>query len=656
MAMDVLSPDGAIARRLVGYEPRAEQMEMAERVRDAFANRRHLLVEAGTGVGKSFAYLLPAIEYVTKHDKRVVISTNTIALQEQLIEKDIPFLHATLGEDFAAVLVKGRTNYLGLRRLAQASRRQQKLFESPEQLDQLWQIEDWAYKTEDGSLSDLAIAPHPSVWEKARSEHGNCLGRRCEYYKKCFYQQARRRARNAKLLVVNHAMFFSDLAVRRDGPGVLPDYDLVVLDEAHTVEQVAGDHFGATVSETQLRYLLSSLYNTRTRRGLLAAFSDDEALHAVIQANNAADVFFGAVADWQQRYGRGNGRLVQPLPIDNVLAGPLGELHRRLTALRSHIEAEEDRYEVAAYADRVKAFAAELVDILAQRREGWVYWLEVEYRRNRRVSLKSRPVDVGPVLREHLFDKTPVVLTSATLTTGGQNANGGKDFDYIQSRLGVEDADTALLGSPFDYASQVKIYLEADMPDPSDRAAYEQRCIEAIEKYVRLTNGKAFVLFTGYELMNRCAEELRAFFELAGITLMVQGEGLPRSTMLARFRDDTDSVIFGTDSFWTGVDVPGEALSNIIITRLPFASPDRPDVQARIEHLRTRGENPFMKFQLPEAILKFKQGFGRLIRNRTDRGIVVILDPRVRTKAYGKQFLAALPQCEVEWVRGDPEP
>lgn len=651
MSINVLSPTGPIARRLAGYEERPQQARMAQLVGEAFASQQHLIVEAGTGVGKSFAYLLPAIQRVTQNDQRVVISTNTIALQEQLIEKDIPFLHATLEEEFAAVLVKGRTNYIGLRRLAQASRRQQKLFESNEHLQQLWQIENWAYETTDGSLSDLPVAPHPSVWEKTRSEPGNCLGRRCDYYKKCFYQQARRRARSARLLIVNHALFFADLSVRRDGRGVLPDYDFVVLDEAHTVEQVAGDHFGATVSETQLRYLLSGLYNPRTHRGLLAAFDDDEAIHAVIQSNHAAGAFFGAIADWQQRYGRSNGRLVQPLPVQNTLNQPLGELHRRLTALRTRAENEEDRYEIAAFADRVNSFAAELNGMLQQKQDGWAYWLEIEYRRNRRVSLKSRPVDIGPLLREHLFDKLPVVMTSATLSTGA----GGR-FDYICERLGLDkDTETALLGSPFDYNEQVTVYVEAAMPDPTERDAYHRGCVEAIQKYVRMTDGKAFVLFTGYDLMKRCADSLRSFFDGEAITLMVQGEGLPRSTMLNRFREDTRSVIFGTDSFWTGVDVPGEALSNIIITRLPFVSPDRPDVQARIEHLRARGENPFMKFQIPEAILKFKQGFGRLIRNRTDRGIVVILDPRVRTKPYGKQFLNALPKCKVVVVPGDGE-
>ena len=639
--LDALSPTGAIGRRLSGYEPRAEQMRMAKLVSAAFAENRHLVVEAGTGVGKSFAYLLPAIEQAVYEDKRVVISTHTIALQEQLIDKDIPFLCDAVDEDFTAVLVKGRTNYLGLRRLAQASSRQQKLFESTDDLHRLWQIEDWAYRTTDGSLSDLPFRPAPAVWEKVRSEPGNCLGRRCDHYQKCFYQQARRRARSAQLLIVNHALFFADLAVRRGGAGVLPKYDLVVLDEAHTVEQVAGDHLGTSVSQTQLRYLLSSLYNPRTDRGLLAALGDNEAMAAVIAAANAATVFFGAIADWNLARGRKSARLTEPVPVDNVLAQPLKELHRRLKALRGHAGSEEDRYEITAYIDRVERFTTELDGILRQADDKWVYWLEVAYRRNPRVSLKARPIDVGPILREYLFDKQPVVLTSATLATGR-----GGDFDFIKSRLGLdENVETVRLGSPFDYARQVRIYIEAAMPDPTDRAAYATSCMAGIRKYVRMTDGRAFVLFTGYELMNQCADALESFFDDCGIALMVQGQGLTRSVMLSRFRQDTRSVIFGTDSFWTGVDVPGEALSNIIITRLPFLSPDRPDVEARIEQLRQNGDNAFMKFQLPEAVLRFKQGFGRLIRNRSDRGIVVVLDPRIRSKSYGHMFLDSLPAC-----------
>jgi len=641
---DILGPGGLIARRLPQYEHRREQLEMAEAVFQAFEQPEHLLVEAGTGVGKSFAYLVPAIERVTRHKQRVVVSTHTIALQEQLINKDIPFLQSVLPMEFSAVLMKGRGNYIGLRRLARASQRQELLFDSRAAREELWRIEDWAYHTRDGSLSDLSVQPAPAVWEKVRSEQGNCMGRRCPHYERCFYQQARRRAENANLLIVNHALFFSDLAVRAQGAGILPDYDLAILDEAHTVEDVAGSHFGLSVSDGQIRYLLNSLYNERTKHGFLAGFHADVAIRAVLKTRGVLTRFTDELTSWQTAHGRSNGRLIVPPPLKNTISDALRDLHQKLRSVRELATDEGDRFELNVLMERTIGLAETTEELLSQEHEDWVYWIESTPDRSNRITVTGRPVDIGPNLRDSLFGLIPsVVLTSATLTTGG----GDDGFAYIRNRLNLPDVRACSLGSPFDYANQVTVYVEAGLPDPNQADAFIPPACAAIEKYVRQTQGRAFVLFTSYSLMDRCAEMLADRLAAAELELLVQGRDLTRTQMLDRFKQDRRCVLFGTDSFWGGVDVPGPALSNVIIEKLPFAVPDHPAIEARVEQIRRQGGNPFAAFQLPEAVLRFKQGFGRLVRTKDDCGIVVILDPRVCSKSYGRAFLEALPECRL---------
>jgi ATP-dependent DNA helicase DinG len=641
---DILGPGGLIARRLPQYEHRREQLEMAEAVTQAFGQPEHLLVEAGTGVGKSFAYLVPAIERVTRHKQRVVVSTHTIALQEQLINQDIPFLQSVLPMEFSAVLMKGRGNYIGLRRLARAGQRQELLFDSRAAREELWRIEDWAYRTRDGSLSDLSVQPAPAVWEKVRSEQGNCMGRRCPHYERCFYQQARRRAENANLLIVNHALFFSDLAVRAQGAGILPDYDLAILDEAHTIEDVAGSHFGLSVSDGQIRYLLNSLYNERTKHGFLAGFHADVAIRAVLKTRGVLTRFTDELASWQTAHGRSNGRLLVPPPVKNTISDALRDLHQKLRSVRDLATDEGDRFELNLLMERTIGLAETTEELLSQEHEDWVYWIESTPHRSNRLTVTGRPVDIGPNLRDSLFGLIPsVVLTSATLTTGG----GDDGFAYIRNRLTLPDVRACSLGSPFDYANQVTVHVEAGLPDPNQADAFLPPACAAIEKYVRQTQGRAFVLFTSYSLMDRCAEMLADRLAAAELELLVQGRELTRTQMLDRFRQDRRCVLFGTDSFWGGVDVPGPALSNVIIVKLPFAVPDHPAIEARVEQIRRQGGNPFTAFQLPEAILRFKQGFGRLVRTKDDCGIVVILDPRVCSKSYGRAFLEALPECRI---------
>ncbi|MBV8313962.1 MAG: helicase [Planctomycetaceae bacterium] len=637
----VLGPDGAIARRLPSYEARPQQLKMAKAVAHAIESRSHLMVEAGTGVGKSFAYLVPAILTAAESRRKVVVSTHTISLQEQLLQKDLPFLRAVMPQEFTAVLVKGRGNYISLRRLDAALARAGATFQDPEEFDQLAQIRLWAGRTGDGTRSDLDLRPLPSVWEAIASENGNCLGKNCPRYKECFYFRARRRMWSANILVVNHALFMTDLALRGAGASLLPDYEVAIFDEAHTLEEVAGAHLGLKLTSGQVEYTLTRLYNDRLGKGLLVYHRLAEARDQAQRTRLAAREFFAGVADWQARHGAPNGRLRRPMGWPDTLAEELRKLSAAIGRGAEAIGEPEQRVELLAAQDRCDGLAASLDSWLGQEVADSVYWIEVEPA-GRRVTLSCAPLDVGPTLRRELFERVPTcVLTSATLSVGTPPR-----FDYCKARLGLTACTTLQLGSPFDYSRQVEIHLPRNLPDPSEQAdEYERQAIRAIPHYLEKTQGKAFVLFTSYRMMEAAVRALTPWFARRNIALFAQSEGMPRSKMVEAFKADVNSVLFGADSFWQGVDVPGEALSNVIIVRLPFSVPSHPLLEARLEEIRRRGGNPFFEYQVPEAVIKLKQGFGRLIRSKADRGIVVILDPRVLSKPYGRTFLSSLPDC-----------
>ena len=642
------SHGGALARSK-DFEFRAEQQQLAVAVAEALVGKRCLVAEAGTGVGKSLAYLVPAARFALQSGRKAIISTHTINLQEQLIRKDIPIVRKILGEELPAVLLKGRGNYLCPMRLRRAFEQSGDLFTSTE-TDELNQIRKWAESTTDGTLSDLDFQPSMKVWLQVCSEAHLCTARHCGPRGNCFFQEARKAAAEAKLVVVNHTLFFALLEtgenLENEKPsGFLFPNDFVILDEAHTLEQVAAVQLGLRVSQAGMRFDLQRLYNPRTRKGLLRSFRKSSALLAVEDALRAADNFFGELGG-AARFGEYSKewRVRQPELVPNSAAEPLRRLWTEIDALAADVESETTRAELQDASRKLREAHGAIGCFLDQSGEDSVHWIERSGRDESLFSLHAAPIRVADKLRPLLFapGKT-CIMTSATLGVGDPQ------LGWFRGRVGADDVPALCIGSPFDFQKQMKIRIWKNMPEPT-APAYGKALVEAIRAAVEASEGKAFVLFTSYRTMKDAAEKLRRHFEDRGWRLLVQGDGMPRHRMVEEFRKDVHSVLFGTDSFWTGVDVPGETLSNVVVTRLPFAVPDHPLTQSRLEALEAEGANPFMEYSVPEAILKLRQGVGRLIRTAKDQGLVSILDNRILTKRYGRLFLDALPGAPVEVV------
>ena len=612
----IFGPGGWLARHHPHYEHRPAQLEMAEEVAAALENRRHLIAEAGTGTGKTLAYLVPII----LSGRRVVISTGTKNLQEQLFAKDLPFLKK-LFPDVRATLMKGRSNYLCRQKLYDLER--QPALAGMDEVEQYAQIRKWEERTRTGDRAELTGLPDTSpLWSRIDARREACTGQKCAQFERCFITLMHQRAAEADVIIVNHHLFFADLALKQsEFSSLLPEYAAVVFDEAHDVEDVATLYFGIQFSNYRVEELARDTDQTLRLKDLRVPAVQE----AVGELRRRAELFFNLFPSTEGHFSFDNRE--EFLEGNRAAYGSLLNAHLRLeTELKRIPERPE---EINNLARRAAELRATLEMVVEGRDRNFVFWWE---RRGRGLFLEASPIDVSPILRERLFEKVDsVILTSATLAVSGT-------FDYLKRRLGVDHASEHVYPSHFDFLHQALLYTPLHLPDPRD-SDFSRRASDEVVEILRATRGRAFVLFTSHQQMRETYDRVRPRLRYP---MLIQGQA-PRTVLLDRFRATTHAVLFATSSFWQGVDVQGEQLSAVIIDRLPFAVPTDPVVAARIRQLNEDGGNAFIEYQVPQAVIALKQGFGRLIRSQNDWGVLAILDRRLVRKQYGRQFFESLP-------------
>ncbi len=654
---DIFSPSGLLSK-FEGFEYRQQQELMARKIAGSIEDNQHLIIEAPTGIGKSLAYLVPSILHAVRNEKKAIISTCTINLQEQLMNKDIPELAKLLPEEFKYEILKGRNNYICTRRLNKAMIDKNSLFVTSEQ-QTLQKIYDFVNKTGKGTRQDMHFPIDDEVWSEIFAEEGVCTQKSCGGADtNCYYQQAKQRMKDADLLVLNHHLFFTLFGFyERDGEGYLYFNDFVVFDEAHTVEQIAAERVSPSVSKEQIRFWLNKMYNPKKDKGFFANKDTNRIKYTIDRVSHENEQFFKRLHTYlNHKYEAQNQkstiRIKEPIDLGADLLNTMLDLTIELKKATPLAKNDLEEAEIKNYFTKITRIRNNIIFFLEQKDPGYVYWVEYTGRARSNINLCISPIDMAKYFKENVFTHNrQCVMTSATLSTN-------HTLEFFSKSIGAEGIKTDILDSPFDFGRQMKIHVFGSLPEPDkgrkqnvsdlfESSDYERLLINKVSDCINLTSGGALVLFTNTRNLKSAYNKLLEPFLDSGIKLFAQHNGMPNNRILQEFRDDENSVLFGVDSFWMGVDIPGNSLRNVIVTKLPFEVPDHPVIEAKLEFILENGGNPFMDYSLPSAILKFKQGVGRLIRSRNDEGIICILDSRIIKKPYGRHFLNSLPECEV---------